>query len=173
MTIPQNADRAALRRWLLDRRSPTIHLNWQNYLPRRRRLFTDLLNDWEVFWTPRWKTRILQLPYRLAKPKLVDLNRVASTNETLCADTLLWLLDNDPLDEPAPWLASYCSRYYIVDGHHRLWLTQMLGQREAVVRVFPFNYYLRAYPITQTENLNNGYDNEIDIAFDVCPASGF
>lgn len=166
--LPNGADRAALRAWLIQQQSdsPTLGLNWQDYLPHRNMLLTELVNQWECHWTPRWKARILPLVEGLAHSACVPLRRCAATNEHLSIDTLTWMLDNpDVVIEPSPLVVAYARRFYVLDGHHRIALTKALyGAKQITARVFSLNYYLRAYPIPAQvlENSQNGNISEFE-----------
>lgn len=117
----------------------------------------EAVSDWNVYWTTRWQGRLRYPLYpalSLSKVRCLPLRLLHPVQPTLSIPTLLEIIsdnyiltEEDRLGLTDPYAAKIGNRYYIMNGHHRLWVQSALGETYTTIRVFNANYYLKRYPI--------------------------
>ncbi|APU89068.1 hypothetical protein Rctr85_042 [Virus Rctr85] len=154
---PRGTTREELTRWLMDRCRDGFFLLLDDYdfrSPRGESL-KQFAEDWQTYWSSRWRKKLVPLDYRLTRYRLVRLDKLYATQSTLKIESLLFVLSGraalryfgPQADISLPWAVKVGRRYYVMDGHHRLWLSAALGQRAVWIRVLNGNYYFKRYPV--------------------------
>jgi hypothetical protein len=125
------------------------------------RQYIDL---WDEHWLPlRRGNHAPPLSYRLAgykrSIKLLCMDALSPTQDGLRPSRLLRILENHERDITYssyayrdllvlfPYAVRYRRSLYVLNGHHRLWLSAAQGQTHTFIRVFNADYYFKRYPL--------------------------